>query len=42
MCPCECHEGDDADYRVEVMMGDGGDCHDHESRCCCVVDDYLN
>ena len=41
MCPCECREGDDGDYRVEVM-GDGGDCHDHESRCCCVVDDYLN
>ena len=27
---------------VEVMTGDGGDRHDHESRCCCVVDDYLN
>ena len=39
MCPCECHEGDDGDYKVEVMMGD---CHDHESRCCCIVDDYLN
>ena len=43
MCQCECcddGDGDDGDCRAEVMMGDG-DCHGHESRCCCVVD-YLN